>query len=324
MKAKILYLSITSLVCLSTIGYGQMHPVSLLPLMDSIQINIDNELAVTISNCDYSKIKDQLNTDLNQLMQIVIKDYDQFESEKSYIIDYVPQSKLSFQPSDKVEKIIFEKNKPRVDYKNQCRINSSNYNADIRFNKVESLVDTSNINDIIKVFDSLPDKNRHAYSYNFSIDGGKINSLKHLDHRNGDMDFISLEFGAGAGIVKNQLTTDLSAKFALQFNTKGHWKNQFYVSNNLMFMFDDNDKVKLNHFLNLGYRNNFSSDRKKTNWIGVELGYLTNRNGDFFGKNTLRFSVNWDIGRYMSISPSLYMTDNFTTFYPGIRLGIGF
>lgn len=240
---------------------------------------------------------------------------------ESFIIDYLPQNKLSVQPADKAEKIIFEGNKLRANvYKNQCRINSSKYKADIRFNDIESLIDTSNLNYIMKIFNSLPSKNRHAYSYHFTINKGEINPLKHMDHKNGDMDFIMLEFGAGTGIVKNQLITDLSAKFALQFNKKGYWKNQFYVSNNLLYMFDNNDKIQLNHFL----KNNFSSDPKKTNWIGVELGYLTNRNGDFFGKNTFKLSVNWDIGRYMSISPGLYMTDNFTKFYPGIRLGVGF
>ena len=59
-------------------------------------------------------------------------------------------------------------------------------------------------------------------------------------------------------------------------------------------------------------------------WFGAELGYLTNRNGNFFDKNTFRLGVNWDIGRYMSVSPCLYISDNFNKMYPGIRLGIGF
>lgn len=323
MKTKIFKISMVALLIFSVKSYGQIAPPPV--LMDSIYIHIENSLEITISNCDYSMIKEVFEKDLIQLSQILKQDTSLFGKFESYSIDYVPQKKLSIKSANKDERIIFEGNKlKRSIYRNQCHINSGNYYADINFNDHNCITDTSNLNFIRRVFDSLPKKNRSVNSYHFRIANGQIKSLKNLDHKYGGMNVISLELGAGAGVVKNQLTTDLSAKFALQFSKKGFWKNQYYISNNLFYLFDNSGKIQYNNFVNLGYRYNFSNDSKKTNWIGIELGYLTSRNGNFFDKNTFRLGVNWDIGRYMSISPSLYMSDNFNKVYPGIRLGIGF
>jgi hypothetical protein len=323
MKTKIFKISMVALLIFSVKSYGQIAPPP--ALMDSIYIHIENSLEITISNCNYLRIKEMFEKDLIQLSQILKQDTSLFENFESYSVDYVPQKKLSIKPTNKEERIIFEGNKlKRSIYRNQCHINSGNYYADIKFNDINCITDTSNLNLISRVLDSLPEKNRSAYSYHFRIANGQIKSLKNLDHKNGDMNVISLEFGAGAGVVKNQLTTDLSAKFALQFSKKGFWKNQYYISNNLFYLFDNSGKIQYNNFVNLGYRSNFSNDSKKTNWIGIELGYLTSRNGNYFDKNTFRLGVVWDIGRYMSISPSLYTSSNFNKVYPGIRLGIGF
>ena len=106
------------------------------------------------------------------------------------------------------------------------------------------------------------------------------------------------------------------------FSKKGIWKNQFYLSYNQLSHFENNSKINLNGFVNIGYRYNLSKTIGNPNWLGVELGYLVNRNGDLFGKNTFKFGVNWEIGKYISVSPQLYLSSDLV--YPAVRIGFGF
>ena len=89
-----------------------------------------------------------------------------------------------------------------------------------------------------------------------------------------------------------------------------------------MYFFDIDSKLVLNGFANVGYRYNFSNNIYKPNWVGVEVGYNVNRNGDMFGENTFKFAVNWEAGRYITVSPQLYFSGSTT--YPALRIGFGF
>ena len=128
--------------------------------------------------------------------------------------------------------------------------------------------------------------------------------------------------GVGASIIKGELVMDLSAEIGLGFGKKGILKNQFYLSYTPLFDFVDNSTIDLNHFVNLGYRYNLSKNKNDSNWLGVELGYLVSQEGDLFNENTFKIGVNWEVGKYISISPQLYVSKELT--YPAVRIGFGF
>ena len=83
--------------------------------------------------------------------------------------------------------------------------------------------------------------------------------------------------------------------------------------------------MNINTFLNAGFRWNLDKDEETPDWLGFEIGYLVGQEGNLFGDNTWKVGLNWSLikGRSISVSPHLYMTDNFKTVYPGIRVGIG-
>jgi hypothetical protein len=56
-------------------------------------------------------------------------------------------------------------------------------------------------------------------------------------------------------------------------------------------MFSQTDNIQIINFLNLGYRFNLSNRLDKYNWIGFEVGYLTNFNGDLFKTPTFRLGT---------------------------------
>ena len=75
--------------------------------------------------------------------------------------------------------------------------------------------------------------------------------------------------------------------------------------------------------MNAGYRYNLSKTMYKPNWLGVELGYLLSRHGKLFRKNTFRFGVNWEIGKYITVAPQIYISGDFNEIYPAVRIGFG-
>ncbi|MBK6964776.1 MAG: hypothetical protein IPH20_12755 [Bacteroidales bacterium] len=96
------------------------------------------------------------------------------------------------------------------------------------------------------------------------------------------------------------------------------------MSYNQLSDFDENSKVNLNGFVNIGYRYNLSNDLNDPNWLGLEVGFLAVENGDLFENNTYKFGFNWEIGKYISVSPQFYLSGDFKVFYPAIRIGFGF
>ena len=58
------------------------------------------------------------------------------------------------------------------------------------------------------------------------------------------LDMIILKLGAGAGLIKNEFVTDISSEIGLAFEKKGLIKNEFYASENMFFLFDQNQNLK--------------------------------------------------------------------------------
>lgn len=292
------------------------------PLLDSICVQIDDNIALRMGIYEYSGLAENVAKDLKSL-QSVLKDNIDIPEETAYSINYEPDELLTIEKTGSIEKIVWkngEHSTYKYDY--QCNISSNNYSLSIQYNELETLFSESLIDKIRKVVDTTNTlQGRLSVTYNYSFQGDNMIHDHLSDKVNGQLDALSLKGGVGANLIKNQPVVDLSAEAGLMFSKKGILKNQFYLSYNQLSDFSDVSKVSLNGFANIGYRYNLSHAASNPNWLGVELGYLTVKQGDLFEKNTFRLGVNWEIGKYMTVAPQLYFSGN--SIYPAIRIGFG-
>jgi hypothetical protein len=292
------------------------------PCLDSIFVQIDNNIHLSLAIYEYSDLSVHIEKDIKSLNSI-LKDRNNISEKEFYTIIYEPDILLSIKQTGPVEKIIWENGKhSSFQFNNQCNICSDNYRLKIQFNELEMLVSDSLIIKIKEVIDATCSiKGRFSRTFNYSFQGEKMVHNQQFDKINGQKDALSLKGGVGVNFVKNQPVIDLSAELGFILAKKGIWKNQYYLSYNQLSDFKDNSKVNLNGFVNLGYRYNLSNTVKNPNWLGIEIGYLALRQGDIFEENTFRLGFNWEIGKYISISPQLYLSGNSS--YPAVRIGFG-
>lgn len=246
--------------------------------------------------------------------------------ETAYTIEYQFQKNLDILSSNKIKSYSMKDGKGMVEnFKNQAFITdgSNDFHITVNFNEIGDLIQ-ADVSDILsQIIKDLPEKHRFMRYMEFQPDQqkGKI-SLTENRHT-GYFDMLSLQAGVGANVYRSKFLTDITGEIGLQLNHKGILRNQFYVSNNLMFSFDAENTAVINNFTNIGYRRNLSNKRDSPNWLGVEIGTLTKRSGDIFQPNTMRLGVNWNAGKHITVSPQLYWNGFFQQVSPGFRIGIG-
>lgn len=312
---KRIYIASLLILC-SILSYGQKT------YLDSISVQIGDKLKLGMSIYDYTDLEENVENDLKILHTILEVNKDIPEN-VSYSIFYEPYKKLTIKQSGPAEKIIWENGKQiNYQFNNQCEIHSNKYLLQIEFNELESLVSNTLVSKLKQAIDTTSTiQGRLSSTYNYSFIGESMVHNLELDKVSGQLDVLMLKGGAGANLIKNQPVIDLSAEIGLAFSQKGILKNQYYLSYNQLSDFIDNSSINLNSFINLGYRYNLSETYKDSNWLGIELGYLLSKNGDMFNKNTFRFGLNWEVGKYMTVSPQLYFSKEIT--YPAVRIGFG-
>lgn len=301
-----------------TAMYGQKH------CLDSIYVKINNDIELNMAIYNYTDLAVTIDKDLKNL-QSILKDMRDIPDKTSYSIVYEPDKLLSIDKADPVGRIVWEKEKQTsFQFNNQCNINALNYKLKIQFNEINKLTSDSLIIKIKEVLDSTIIRNRrNSRLFNYSYVDKNLIYNKQLDKNIGRMDVLTLKGGIGFNIIQNQPMLDISAELGLIFNKKGLWKNQYYLSYNQFSDFDANLKIYLNGFLNIGYRYNFTKNTSNDNWVGVELGYLIDKKGHSFRYDTFKLGFNWDVAKYISVSPQLYFSPDFNEFFPALRIGFG-
>lgn len=140
------------------------------------------------------------------------------------------------------------------------------------------------------------------------------------------LDMIELTAGLGAGVIKNQWANDINFRAGLGFSKKGLMRNRYYAEFKMVYDFE-NAREKLfsvNSFLSLGWEHNFSESSEKVKWVGLSVGYLVDRNTDFFEKDTWKLALRKSINQTLSVNPELYFNGFFKNVYPGVQIGINF
>jgi hypothetical protein len=295
---------------------------------DTIYYHGNENLNFYILSSDYHKLTkdDQLQNILLDFQNRLKEIRGKIPASSSYKIEYHYNNKIEILQSDRIASFTISKGKSlKQDFQNQALITDlgSRYHVNIGFNDLETLVN-ADFNQIIgEIIADLPVKDRYLRYLEYQPEA-TTNKAKLIQNRpSGYLDMLSLQAGVGANVYRSKFLTDITGELSLQLNQKGILRNQIYVSNNLMFSFKESNSALINNFTNIGYRINFSNQRDKPNWLGVEFGTLTKRSGDIFQPNTMRFGFNWKAAKHITVAPQMYFDGFFKNVSPGIRIGIG-
>lgn len=291
---------------------------------DSIIIYIDNQVELKVAIPDYSdqQALARATAVLTEFTRLISDIEDQLDSDSPEFATYSTGGNITIEPGDpKQIYLVSDGTISNSGYRDRVALS----NADVTILITTS--DLSNISEFAlskcleKAIALLPRGKNWSVSLYYECTG---ETIKELETKNNEFDFIEFSAGAGAGLVKNNWVADISFGLGLGFKHKGVLRHNPYVSASLLFDFDSEGKVQINTFLNIGFRWNLEKKTSKRNLLGVELGYLIGQQGNLFNDNTARLSMNWSPAKAIVVSPQLYATDNFKTFFPGIRIGFGF
>lgn len=293
---------------------------------DSIIIYIENRVELKVAVPDYSNLQtpNQVTNGLEQFLELLPEVSSQLSSSSGDLIQFSVGNQLTLEPGDqKVTFMIKDGVTSNTGFRDKAIITGENFVIFITTTDLSRVSDIPLSECLEKVIAKLPDKANMSRSLYYQCVEDKVLELENKHHNNGRLDFLEINLGAGAGLVKNNWVADLSFAVGIGIVKKGEPKYHPYVSTNLIFDFDDEGSIDLNMFLNLGYRPNIVKDTKKSTFLGIELGYLIVDQGELFEDNTFRLGVNWSPLKGVFVGPQLYATDNFNKVFPGIRIGFG-
>jgi hypothetical protein len=302
-------------ILIPTLGFGQI-------IGDSVIIYVDHRVEIKVAVPDYIDLKssNDATTVLKVFQSMLPGIENQLASGSADLVKYSGGSSLTVEPGDpKVFYLIKDGELSNTGFRDRAIISGEGFTIFITTSDLSKIVDLSLANCLEKAIVILPGKRNWSSSLSYECTNGNV---KELEVRFNDLDQIELTAGAGAGLVKSTWVADLSFRIAIGFNRKGVLRSP-YISSNLVFDFDTESNINVNTFLNLGYQWNIDKYAEKPRLLGVELGYLISKHGNLFGENTFKMSFNWSPVKGVYVSPQLYITDNFKTMYPGIRIGFG-
>ena len=312
MKQLCLILAISGL---SMPGFGQF-------IGDSVIVYVENRVEIKVALPDYNNLKtsDSVTIALQEFKRIMPVLENQLSPGTADFVNFSVGGSLTVEPGD--PKVIYlnkDGELTNTGFRDQAIIRGEKFTIFITASDLSKISDLPLSQCFEKVITILPEKTHWAKSLYYECIDEKINEL---EIKNNYLDFLELQFGAGAGLIKSTWVADISFGVGLGLNHKGMLRAP-YVSTNMVFDFDAESKMNIITFLNLGYKWNLEKRSEKPNLLGVELGYLIVKQGDFFGENTFKIGVNWSPAKHIYVSPQLYISDNFKTAFPGIRIGFG-
>jgi len=169
---------------------------------------------------------------------------------------------------------------------------------------------------------------RKKYYLSTALKANSYADLKLSD--DGVADFIELTGGIGIGLFRDKLAPEFSLKAAITIGDKhGIHLHKFGVQSTFHYMFDratdDSYDMNVNTFLTAFYKHNFSKSTLKDKWAGIGIGYLVKNSGNYFGENTFKVGLFLNAQQSsIDIIPEIIITDNFSTVFPSLRLGLTF
>lgn len=135
-------------------------------------------------------------------------------------------------------------------------------------------------------------------------------------------DVIQLSAGTGLQNLKGEWLGSFNTKMTVLLSRKMVDKHAFSFTYEWMYNFTSPSDKYVNDFIEFGYSYNFSSIAEKDKWAGLNFGFLANRKGEFFDKNTYRLGLSTNLGKSITVAPQIYFNDFFKNVYPGLNISI--
>ena len=290
---------------------------------DTVIVYVDNQVEIKVAVADYEELKksDSVQLALNKFKAIIPKIADQFSSDRADIVMYSMDGNLTVEPGD--PKIIFMNNDGQLSntgFRDQAIITGKKYKIFITTTDISKLTELDLAGCMKDAVAKLPEQTHWPKSLSYEC---KDNNITELENKNLEVDFLELQLGAGAGLIKGKWMADISFGVSLGLNKKGMRRGPTF-SSNMIFDFDAEKNMSINTFLNAGYSWDISKKSDKPSMLGFDIGYLIVKQGDMFGENTFKLGATWSPAKYINVSPQLFITDNFKQAFPGVRIGFGF
>lgn len=290
---------------------------------DSVIVYVDNRVEINVAVSDFENLKSskEVIEALEKFRALLPEIQNDLSSEKADLVKLTSNGTLTIEPGD--PKIIYLEKDGKMSntgFRDRAIIAGEDYQIIITTTDLSGISDmalNSCFEEVIKI---LPEKTHWSRNISYECIDGETSLI---DNKNNHMDLLELHIGAGAGLIKGNWTTDLSLGLGLFLNKKGMMRGP-QISANMIFDFADEGNMNINTFLNLGYAWDLERKTDEPNMLGLELGYLISKQGELFGENTFKFGVNWSPAKLVTVSPQLFVTDNFEQVFPGIRVGFGF
>lgn len=296
-------------------------------LGDTVLIYVDNRVEIKISTPDYDQLKSDKSIPyaIKELQNMIPEISAQLSSESAELVTYKVGEKLVVEPGDSQYTYLLKDGRlNNTGFRDRALILIDDYKVYILTTDLTEITDLSLSICVENTFSKLPPKSNWSKSLHYECKDESVVAIEEKNTENSQVDFLEFSAGVGAGLIKNEWVTDISFGVGAGFAKKGVLRHNPYISANMVFDFNTEDAIRINTFLNLGYRWNVTKKVGERNMLGVELGYLIVQQGDFFGENTFKLGLNWSPLSGVTVSPQLYFSDNLNTIYPAVRLGIGF
>jgi len=292
-------------------------------MQDTIVVYVDNRVELKIALADFAEttLTSEIVSGLKEFESLLPDIMDQLNADGPDLIKFSFGSSLTIESGN--QKTIFLEKDGKMSntgFRDQAFIEIEKSTIWITTTDISRITEWPISSCFENVVAELPDKIRWSKTLSYECIEGKVSEL---ESKNNEVDMLSLQAGAGAGLIKNQWVADISFGVSLGLNHKGVPRGP-YISSNMIFDFDAEQNMSINTFLNLGYRWTLNQRSENPTSFGIDIGYLTWKQGDLFGDNTVKLTFNWSPAKHVYVSPQLYLTDNFKQAFPGVRIGFGF
>ncbi|GEM_PF-1040425 len=316
MKAFFVFTLVFTISLFPIFAFGQF-------IGDTVIVYVENRVEMKISISDYDKLRSSNDVmeavnEFSKLLAEVTSDPDAPE-----VVKYTPGGELTIEPGNPKTIYLMSNGKlTDTGFRDLAIIEDESVLIELTTTNLANISELPLGDCLGKVITLLPAKRSWSRNLYYECVDGNVRELGER-HKHNRLDFLELNVGAGAGLVKGNWVPDLSLGIGIGFNKKGLTRFP-YISSNMMFDFSAENETNINTFLNIGYAWNPNKKADKNELLGFELGYLVSRQGELFGENTFRIAANWSPLKGVYVSPQLYISDNFDTAFPGIRIGFGF
>ena len=175
-------------------------------LNDSVIIYMENRVEVKIAAADYGQIPqaESLPQALESFQELLPDISDEL-SPAAEIIEFSPNNSFTIYPGDpKVTYLIKEGRASNTGYRDQAVIELDGFKIFITSADISNIADVPISFYLEQVIQMLPEASNQAKSLYFQCIDNEVQELTNKHHTNGRLDFLELNLGAGAGLVKDQ------------------------------------------------------------------------------------------------------------------------